>query len=370
MATLNGSTLEGIGSGSGPRCQDTILGDVNTQTRFEIPSKQSNDPPFSRGYTPGSGEDNMKLIGIDEILYTTLDETHNVVAFLEKPKESDGFAEIIDFLKASSVHYALTVNPIIYISCIEQFWATAKVQTVNGVRQLQALVDKKRVIVTKSSIRRDLDLDKKRVIRTTKTCGLSSLNLGLAALTLWTKVVLAFCVGVDIIVYCYALYPELFEAPPSPDYVLGPEEPELAPLSLEFVPEPVYPEFMPPEDDVLPAEEQPLPAVVLPTTDSPGYIADSDPKEDPEEDPTDYPADGGDYDDGDDDVEKDEDEEEEEEYPASADSVPPPVHRVTAMMSIRDEPPTPFWSEAEIARLLVMPSPPPSPLSSWSSPLP
>ncbi|GJS67078.1 hypothetical protein Tco_0681642 [Tanacetum coccineum] len=86
-------------------------------------------------------------------------ETHNVVAFLEKPKESNGFAEIIDFLKASSVHYALTVNPVIYTSCIEQFWATAKVQTVNGVRQLQALVDKKRVIVTESSIRRDLHLD-------------------------------------------------------------------------------------------------------------------------------------------------------------------------------------------------------------------
>ncbi|GJT88804.1 hypothetical protein Tco_1070521 [Tanacetum coccineum] len=86
-------------------------------------------------------------------------KTHNVVAFLEKSKESDGFAEIIDFLKASSVSYALTVNPIIYTSCIEQFSATAKVQTVNGVRQLQALVDKKRVIVTESSIRRDLHLD-------------------------------------------------------------------------------------------------------------------------------------------------------------------------------------------------------------------
>ncbi|GKC89284.1 hypothetical protein Tco_1149933, partial [Tanacetum coccineum] len=51
-------------------------------------------------------------------------------------EESDRFAEIIDFMKASSVHYALTVNPIIYTSCIEQFWAT-----------------------TKSSIRRDLHLD-------------------------------------------------------------------------------------------------------------------------------------------------------------------------------------------------------------------
>ncbi|GJZ97872.1 hypothetical protein Tco_0670325 [Tanacetum coccineum] len=86
-------------------------------------------------------------------------ETHNVVVFLEKTEESNRFAEIIDFLKESFVHYALIVNPVIYTSCIEQFWATAKVQTVNGVRQLQALVDKKRVIVTESSIRRDLHLD-------------------------------------------------------------------------------------------------------------------------------------------------------------------------------------------------------------------
>ncbi|GKC87595.1 hypothetical protein Tco_1148244, partial [Tanacetum coccineum] len=57
---------------SGPRCQDTILGDVNAQTRFEITSIQSIDPPLSRGYTLGSGEDSMKLIGIDEILYTTV----------------------------------------------------------------------------------------------------------------------------------------------------------------------------------------------------------------------------------------------------------------------------------------------------------
>ncbi|GJR61142.1 putative ribonuclease H-like domain-containing protein [Tanacetum coccineum] len=42
-------------------------------------------------------------------------------------------------------------------SCCEQ--ATAKVHTVNEVRQLQDLVDKKRVIVMESSIRRDLHLD-------------------------------------------------------------------------------------------------------------------------------------------------------------------------------------------------------------------
>ncbi|GKA77482.1 hypothetical protein Tco_0783943 [Tanacetum coccineum] len=59
-------------------------------------------------------------------------ETHNLVMFLEKPEESDGFEGIIDFLNASSISYALTVNPTIYTSCIKQFWATAKAKTING----------------------------------------------------------------------------------------------------------------------------------------------------------------------------------------------------------------------------------------------
>ncbi|GJT37673.1 hypothetical protein Tco_0937538 [Tanacetum coccineum] len=65
---FGGGAYGGKITGSGPRCQDTILGDVNAQTRFEITSKQSIDPPLSRGYTLGSGEDSMKLIGIDGIL--------------------------------------------------------------------------------------------------------------------------------------------------------------------------------------------------------------------------------------------------------------------------------------------------------------
>ncbi|GJY04547.1 hypothetical protein Tco_0370487 [Tanacetum coccineum] len=55
--------------------------------------------------------------------------------------------------------YALTVNPTIYTSCIQQFWATVKVKTVNGEVQLQALVDGKKIIITESTIRRDLQLE-------------------------------------------------------------------------------------------------------------------------------------------------------------------------------------------------------------------
>ncbi|GKD91950.1 hypothetical protein Tco_1371787 [Tanacetum coccineum] len=111
----------------------------------------------------------------------------------------------------------------------------------------------------------------------------------------------------------YAYVVAAFQAPPSPDYVLGLEEPEQAPLSPEFVLEPVYPKFMPPKDED---------------------------EEDHKEDPIDYPADEGDDDDDedddddDDDDEEEEDKEEEEEHPAPADFVPPPIHRVTARMSI------------------------------------
>ncbi|GJR28827.1 hypothetical protein Tco_1105059 [Tanacetum coccineum] len=82
--------------------------------------------------------------------------THNMVAFLEKPAKSDRFHEIIDFLNANQFHYALTINPTIYTPCIEQFWATAKVKTVNGERQIQALVVKEKVIITVVKYRRDL----------------------------------------------------------------------------------------------------------------------------------------------------------------------------------------------------------------------
>ncbi|GJX05425.1 hypothetical protein Tco_0191341 [Tanacetum coccineum] len=86
-------------------------------------------------------------------------DTHNMVAFLSKPAKSEGFEQIVDFLNAHIIKYALTVNPTIYTSCIEQFWATVKAKTVNGEVQLQALVDGKEIIITESIVRRDLQLE-------------------------------------------------------------------------------------------------------------------------------------------------------------------------------------------------------------------
>ncbi|GKF71496.1 hypothetical protein Tco_0207610, partial [Tanacetum coccineum] len=150
------------------------------------------------------------------------------------------------------------------------------------------------------------------------------------------------------------------EVPPSPDYIPGPEERQ-SPPPLDFVPEPMYPEYIPHEDEILPAEEQPLPTATSPTADSPGYVSESDLEEDdedPEEDPADYPADRDD----DDDEDEDEDEEEEDEHPALADFVPP-VHRMTARISIRDEPSISLPPREEVERLLALSTPPPSPLT-------
>nr|GEW79200.1 hypothetical protein [Tanacetum cinerariifolium] len=71
-------------------------------------------------------------------------DVHNLVAFLTKPTESEGFEQIVDFLNANPIKYALTVNPTVYTSSIEQFWATGKAKTVNEEAQLQALVDEKK----------------------------------------------------------------------------------------------------------------------------------------------------------------------------------------------------------------------------------
>ncbi|GKF29762.1 hypothetical protein Tco_0096104, partial [Tanacetum coccineum] len=86
-------------------------------------------------------------------------DTHNMVVFLSKPAESEGFEQIVDFLNAHTINYALTINPTIYTSCIEQFWATIKAKTVNVEVQLQALVDGKKIIITKSIVRSNLQLE-------------------------------------------------------------------------------------------------------------------------------------------------------------------------------------------------------------------
>ncbi|GJX18660.1 putative ribonuclease H-like domain-containing protein [Tanacetum coccineum] len=86
-------------------------------------------------------------------------DKHNMVAFLKKPNESVGFTEVVDFLKGTSLRYALTHNPTIYDSLVKQFWQTATVRTLaNGTLQLVASIDSKEYIITEASVRSKLQL--------------------------------------------------------------------------------------------------------------------------------------------------------------------------------------------------------------------
>nr|GEW70460.1 putative reverse transcriptase domain-containing protein [Tanacetum cinerariifolium] len=194
-----------------------------------------------------------------------------------------------------------------------------------------------------------------------------------------------------VIVYGYDGLPMLPVAPPSPDYIRGPEEPQTPPASQD-------------EDE----HESPLPPVVSPTAESPGYVAELDPEEDPEEyeddetedGPVNYLVDGGD--DGDDDDgyssgdyvddmdEDEEDEEGKEEHLALAEFavviptdelvgppegteliIPPPYTNTAttgASITIRLQAAISLSPEAEVERLLDMPTPSPSPLTSLSPP--
>nr|GEZ27768.1 hypothetical protein [Tanacetum cinerariifolium]GEZ65614.1 hypothetical protein [Tanacetum cinerariifolium] len=82
-----------------------------------------------------------------------------MVAYLSKSDANEGFNQIIDFLNGSFIKYALIVNPNIYVSCIKQFWTTVAAKKVNYVIRLQALVDKKKVVVMEATIRDALHLD-------------------------------------------------------------------------------------------------------------------------------------------------------------------------------------------------------------------
>ncbi|GJR52323.1 hypothetical protein Tco_1402844 [Tanacetum coccineum] len=195
-----------------------------------------------------------------------------------------------------------------------------------------------------------------------------------------------------------------FEEPQTPPVPHDEDEREpmfIQPHDSDYVPEPIYPEYIPLEDEhVFPVEEQPLPPVDSLTADSPGYVTESDPEEDPEEyeddetedGPVDYPIDGGEDGDDDDGDSFGDDAEEEEEHPAPADSVvivptielvsppkgtvpiiPPPSNDISttvARITVRLEASISLLPEAEVERLLAMPTPSPSPPISLSPPFP
>ncbi|GJU69035.1 hypothetical protein Tco_1255294 [Tanacetum coccineum] len=83
-----------------------------------------------------------------------------MVAYLQKPEGSEAFHQIIDFLNASHIKYALIENLKIYISLIHQFWGIATARTTNdGEVEIIASIDGQVKTITEVSLRRHLKLE-------------------------------------------------------------------------------------------------------------------------------------------------------------------------------------------------------------------
>nr|GEX18785.1 uncharacterized mitochondrial protein AtMg00810-like [Tanacetum cinerariifolium] len=91
---------------------------------------------------------------------------HNMIAILEKSKHNIDFHQIVDFVEASHIRYALTINPTVYVSHIRQFWSTARIETTNEGTKILATVDGKPKTISESSIRRNLKLNDEEGIST------------------------------------------------------------------------------------------------------------------------------------------------------------------------------------------------------------
>nr|GEW51189.1 hypothetical protein [Tanacetum cinerariifolium] len=85
-------------------------------------------------------------------------DKHNMVAFLKKPQGNESFHQILEFLNASHIKYALTENPTIYVSFINQFWRTASARTLdNGKIELNTTIDGQDKTITEASVMRHLN---------------------------------------------------------------------------------------------------------------------------------------------------------------------------------------------------------------------
>nr|GEV08462.1 hypothetical protein [Tanacetum cinerariifolium] len=91
---------------------------------------------------------------------------HNMIAILEKLEHNVDFHQIVDFVEASHIMYALTINPTVYVSHIRQFWSTTRIKTMNEGTKILATIDGKPKTISESSIKRNLKLNDEEGIST------------------------------------------------------------------------------------------------------------------------------------------------------------------------------------------------------------
>nr|GEV42874.1 hypothetical protein [Tanacetum cinerariifolium] len=139
-----------------------------TSSRPDIIDSPFNLVASSDSDYAGASLDRKSTIGVNAVRHFITAVSYELMLFglikvddinLMLLDTSEGFDQIMDFLNAHIIQYALVVNPTIYVSCIKQFCDTDIVKKVNDDVQLRALIDGKKVVVSEAIIRIDRHLD-------------------------------------------------------------------------------------------------------------------------------------------------------------------------------------------------------------------
>ncbi|GKB32460.1 putative reverse transcriptase domain-containing protein [Tanacetum coccineum] len=85
---------------------------------YEIIDDWNRQKVNAAGQKVSAARQKVSTAGLKALKFVDL---HNMVAYMEKSQENADFDEIVDFLNANPIRFALTISPTIYVSYIEQF---------------------------------------------------------------------------------------------------------------------------------------------------------------------------------------------------------------------------------------------------------
>ncbi|GJU73526.1 hypothetical protein Tco_1264931 [Tanacetum coccineum] len=134
--------------------------DSDAQTRFEAASKSLMIHLSQELTHLDVGRTKFNLSLSNHMANLEFCDKHNMIAYLQKFEGSEGFHQIIDFLNASHIQYALIENPTIYVSFLKQFWITTTART-SATREIEltATINGQEKTITEASLRRHQKLE-------------------------------------------------------------------------------------------------------------------------------------------------------------------------------------------------------------------
>ncbi|GJU09964.1 putative ribonuclease H-like domain-containing protein [Tanacetum coccineum] len=116
-------------------------------------------PTVSTSYCDPQPAQNLNHISSSSMVALRYRDKHNKVGYLQKPKGSDDYHQVLDFLSIHHIRFALTHNPTIFDSLVKQFWSTATLRSPElGPPAILATIDANPYTITEDSVMGQLQL--------------------------------------------------------------------------------------------------------------------------------------------------------------------------------------------------------------------